>query len=378
MIHVLHVITRLDVGGSTENTVISTTRMPRAEFTSSLISGRTVDPPPQLAETLQAAGVPWFEVPHLVRPVGPANDCRAFVCLWRLIRKIRPDIVHTHSSKAGFVGRLAARMAGVPRIVYTPHGHVFQGYFSASVTRSFIAMERLAARWTDRIITLTDAEAQQHLALMIGRPTQFVTIPSGIDLDAVVAATPVRLALDGPVIGTVARLVPIKGHQYLVDAAPEILTRCPTARFVFVGEGESRRVLEERVRTLGLEDRVLFTGYREDVPSLLAGMDLVVLPSLNEGMGRVLVMAMALGKPIVATRVGGVPELLADGEAGWLVPPADSAALARAISNLLSDLQRGRSLAEAGRLRVARYSAQAMVESLGRLYREVMADGRSR
>ena len=378
MIHVLHLITRLDVGGSTENTVISATRMPRAEFTSSLISGRTVDPPPQLAETLQAAGVPWFEVPHLVRPVSPADDCRAFVCLWRLIRKIRPDIVHTHSSKAGFVGRLAARMAGVPRIVYTPHGHVFQGYFSAPVTRSFIAMERLAARWTDRIITLTDAEAQQHLALMIGRPTQFVTIPSGIDLDAVVAATPVRLALDGPVIGTVARLVPIKGHQYLVDAAPEILTRCPTARFVFVGEGESRRALEERVRTLGLEDRVLFTGYREDVPSLLAGMDLVVLPSLNEGMGRVLVMAMALGKPIVATRVGGVPELLADGEAGWLVPPADSAALAHAVSNLLTDPQRGRSLAEAGRLRVARYSAQAMVESLGRLYREVMADGRSR
>ena len=135
MIHVLHIITRLDVGGSTENTVISATRMPQAEFTASVISGRTVDPPPQLSETLQAARVPWFEVPSLVRPVGLPNDLRALWRVLRLVRKLRPDIVHTHSSKAGFVGRFAAKMASVPHILYTPHGHVFQGYFSSFVTR---------------------------------------------------------------------------------------------------------------------------------------------------------------------------------------------------------------------------------------------------
>jgi glycosyltransferase involved in cell wall biosynthesis len=371
MIHVLHIITRLDVGGSTENTVISVTRMPRTEFTSSLISGRTVDPPPQLSEALQTARVPWFEVSCLIRPVGLPHDLQALWHVLRLIRRLRPDIVHTHSSKAGFVGRLAAKMARVPHILYTPHGHVFQGYFSPFVTRRFILMERLAARWTDRIITLTDAEADQHLALGIGRREQFLTIPSGIDLDRVTAVAPRRL-VHGTIVGTVARLVPVKGHLFLLDAIPKILHRCPQAQFVFVGEGEMRPALEEQARRLGLGGRITFAGFQEDVPALLAGMDTFVLPSLNEGMGRVLVMAMALGKPIVATRVGGVPELLGDGEAGILVPPEDSDAIAEAVSTLLCDSPRARALGETGRRRASRYSAEAMVCALAKVYREVM------
>lgn len=378
MIHVLHIITRLDVGGSAENTVISAARMPKAEFTCSLISGRTVDPLPRLAHTLREAGVPFFEVPSLVRPVCVGSDCRALWGMWRLIRSLRPDIVHTHSSKAGFLGRLAAKLAGVPHILYTPHGHVFQGYFSRPVTRAFIMLERIGARWTDRIITLTDAEANQHLALGIGRPGQFVTIPSGIDLDAITAATPRRVVLEGPVIGAVARLAPIKGHTYLVEAAPAILHGFPTARFVFVGEGEMRHSLEEQARALGVSDRMIFCGYREDVASLLAGMDLVVLPSLNEGMGRVLVMAMALGKPIVATNVGGVPELLANGEAGRLVAPGDAAALAEAICTLLQEPDQAQALGEIGRTRARCYDAAAMVESLAKVYRDVMENGRHR
>jgi glycosyltransferase involved in cell wall biosynthesis len=378
MARILHIITRLDVGGSAENTLISATRMPKAEFASSLIYGRTVDPPPRLAATLREAGVSFFEVPCLLRSVDLLNDCRALWHVWRLIRHLRPHIVHTHSSKAGFIGRLAAKLAGVPRVLYTPHGHVFQGYFSSSVTRRFINLERLAARWTDRIITLTDAEADQHLAHGIGRPDQFVTIPSGIDLDAVTAATPTRVVPGGPLIGTVARLVPVKGHAFLVDAAPRVLTEFPTARFVFVGDGEARHGLETRARGLGLGDALLFTGYREDVASLLAGMDVVVLPSLNEGLGRVLVTAMALGKPIVATRVGGVPELLADGEAGRLVPPGDSAALASAICGVLQDTAQAKSLGDAGRRRAVRYSAPAMVESLAKVYRDVMSNDHRR
>ncbi len=374
MIRVLHIITRLDVGGSTENTVISAVRMPRTQFASALISGRTVDPPPRLAETLRAADVPWFEVPSLLRPVRIPRDGLALWRLWRLIRTLRPDIVHTHSSKAGFLGRLAARLAGVPRVLYTPHGHVFEGYFSPETTRAFVRLERLAARWTDRIITLTDAEAEQHLALGIGRPGQFITIPSGIDLDAAAAAPPLRVVPEGPAIGTVARLAPIKGHAYLVEAAPAILRECPTARFVFVGDGETRPALEERARALGVADRVIFCGYREEVASLVAGMDLVVLPSLNEGQGRVLVTAMALGKPIVASSVGGVPELLAGGAAGRLVPPADPGALTEAICALLRDPSEARALGEAGRRRAARYGARAMVESLAQVYRDVVSN----
>ena len=376
MIRVLHIITRLDVGGSTENTVISVTRMPRPEFACSLISGQTTDPPPGLAASLSRAGVPWVQLRHLVRPVRPMADCRVLWQLRQAIRRMGPDIVHTHSSKAGFLGRLAARAAGVPHIVHTPHGHVFEGYFSPVATRAFTALERLAARWTDRIITLSDDEAQDHLRLRIGRPEQFVTIPSGVDLDAVRAASPASLVSGRPVIGAVARLVPVKGLQYLIDAAPEILRRCPDARFLLVGDGEMRPALEAQADALGLSDRIVFTGFREDIPALIAGMDVFVLPSINEGMGRVLVMAMALGKPIVATRVGGVAELLGDGEAGLLVPPRDPAALAEATTALLRDPTRASALAEAGRRRAPRYSAEAMLEALAKVYREVMTHGR--
>ncbi len=377
-LRVLHIITRLDVGGSTENTVLSVTRMPRAEFASSLIAGRTTDPPPGVAESLTRGGVPWLEIRELRRPVSPLADCRALLRLRQAIRQQRPDLVHTHSSKGGFLGRLAARAEGVRRIVHTPHGHVFHGYYSAVLTCSFALLERIAAPWTDRIITLSDEEAKDHLRRGIGRPGQFVTIPSGVELGPVVSAAPTRLVPDGPVVGAVARLVPVKGLHHLIDSAPIVLRHCPHARFLLVGEGEMRPALEARVRARGLQERILFTGFREDVASVIAGMDLVVLPSINEGMGRVLVMAMALGKPIVATRVGGVAELLGDGEAGLLVPPRDPAALADAITALLRDSQHARTLGEAGCRRAPRYSADAMLTALAKLYREVAADDRPR
>jgi glycosyltransferase involved in cell wall biosynthesis len=377
-LRILHIITRLDVGGSSENTVLSVSRMPREEFPSSLIAGKTTDPPQGLAETLRRAGVPWLEIRELRRPVSPVADCLAFLRLRQAIRQQRPDIVHTHSSKGGFLGRLAARVEGVRRIVHTPHGHVFHGYFSAALTRAFTLLERMAAPWTDRIVTLSDEEARDHLRRGIGTPGQFVTIPSGVELETVVAARPTRLVPDGPVVAAVARLVPVKGLHHLIETAPAVLRHCPRARFLLVGEGEMRPALEARVRAKGLQERILFTGFRADVASVMAGTDLVVLPSINEGMGRVLVMAMALGKPIVATRVGGVAELLGDGEAGLLVPPRDPAALAEAITALLKDSQRARTLGEAGRRRAPRYSAEAMLTALVKLYREVAADDRPR
>jgi glycosyltransferase involved in cell wall biosynthesis len=372
MIRVAHLITRLDVGGSTENTLISAIRMPQETFACSIVSGLTTEPPPGAEAHLAAAGVPWTQVAQLRREVNPLRDLLALAQLRRVIREIRPDVVHTHSSKAGFLGRLAARLAGVRYIVHTPHGHIFDGYFSPLATRTFIGLERLAARWTSRFVTLSDEEARDHLRHGIGRPEQFTTIPSGVDLDPILQAAPVRLLHDGPVIGTVARLVPVKGLEYLLDAAPAIFGESPGARLLMVGDGELRQALEARAQTLGIADRVHFAGFRADAPAVLAGMDVFVLPSLNEGMGRVLVMAMALGKPIVATRVGGVPELLDGGKAGLLVPPADPSALAEAVLSLLRDSDLARRIAEAGRSRAPRYSAKAMVDALAKLYREIV------
>ena len=377
MSRVLHIITRMDVGGSSDDTLILVTRMPRREFESALISGPTLDPVPGLAERLAEAAVPWIQVPHLRRPVSVPRDLMALRDLRQRIRALGPDIVHTHSSKAGFVGRMAARMAGVPRIFYTPHGHVFHSYYGPPLTRMFIALERFAARFTERIVVLTDAEAEQHLAVGVGRPGQFVKIPSGVDLAAVRAEAAggarVRreLGLSGetPVIGTVARLVAVKGLCYLVEAMPEILGRCPDAHLVLAGDGDQRPTLERLARELGVADRVHLLGFRRDAAAVTAALNVFVLPSLNEGQGRVLVTAMALGVPIVATQVGGVPEVVEDGCQGLLVPAADPRALGQAVAAVLTRPECAAALGAAGRSRAPLFSSEVMVARHAELYR---------
>jgi glycosyltransferase involved in cell wall biosynthesis len=377
MSRVLHIITRMDVGGSSDDTVMLVTRLARPEFDNHLISGATVDPVPGLAETLARAAVPWSQVPHLQRPLSVRRDLMALSDLRRRIRALRPDIVHTHSSKAGFVGRLAARMAGVPRIVYTPHGHVFHGYYGHPLTRVFIVLERFAARFTERIVVLTDAEVEQHLAVGVGRRGQFVRIPSGVDLDAVRAEAAggarVRqeLGLSGetPLIGTVARLVPVKGLRYLVEAMPAILRRCPDTHLVLAGDGDERPALEGLARDLAVADRVHLLGFRRDAAAVTAALNLFVLPSLNEGQGRVLVTAMALGVPIVATKVGGVPEVVEDRRQGLLVPAADPRALGQAITAVLARPEYAAALGAAGRRRAPLFSSEVMLTRHAELYR---------
>jgi len=377
MSRVLHIITRMDVGGSSDDTLILVTRMPRREFESALISGPTLDPVPGLAERLSEAAVPWSQVPHLQRPVSVPRDLMALRDLRQRIRALGPDIVHTHSSKAGFVGRMAARMAGVPRIFYTPHGHVFHSYYGPPLTRMFIALERFAARFTERIVVLTDAEAEQHLAVGVGRPGQFVKIPSGVDLAAVRAEAAggarVRreLGLSGetPVIGAVARLVAVKGLCYLVEAMPAILGLCPDAHLVLAGDGDQRPTLERLARELGVADRVHLLGFRRDAAAVTAALNVFVLPSLNEGQGRVLVTAMALGVPIVATQVGGVPEVVEDGCQGLLVPAADPRALGQAVAAVLTRPECAAALGAAGRSRAPLFSSEVMVARHAELYR---------
>jgi len=377
MSRVLHFITRMDIGGSSDDTLLLVTRLPKRDFDSTLISGPTADPVPGLSESLARAAVPWIQVPYLQRPLSVPRDLMALRDLRRRIRTLRPEIVHTHSSKAGFVGRIAARLAGVPRIFYTPHGHVFHSYYGQPLTRMFIALERFAARFTDRIVVLTDGEAEQHLAVGVGRRGQFVKNPSGVDLAAVRAeaagGASVRqelgLSSETPLIGAVARLVPVKGLRYLVAAMPEILRRCPETHLVLAGDGEQRSGLESLARDLAVSGRVHFLGFRRDAAAVTAALNVFVLPSLNEGLGRVLVTAMALGVPIVATKVGGVPEVVEDGRQGLLVPSADPQALGQAITALLAKRDYAASLGTAGRSRALFFSSEVMLARHAELYR---------
>jgi glycosyltransferase involved in cell wall biosynthesis len=380
-VRILHVITRLERGGSATNTLLTMARLPPF-FRQSLIYGRTGEFPPS---TLELRGkVEMVEVPWLVRDPSPLKDVAALFTIYRFLRQRRVHLVHTHTSKAGILGRVAARLAGVPRLVHTPHGHIFTGYAGRRLTAFFILLERWAATFTDRIIGLTEQEVRDHLDRKIGRPGQFVSIASGVELGqfetAQGEARAVKASLGLPpgarLIGSVGRLEPVKGHGYLLEAFGTLAARFPELYLALVGEGELLPELRSHARRLGLAHRILFLGWRDDVPALLHTFDLFVLPSLNEGMGRALVEAMAAGLPIVASRAGGIHEVLEDGEAGLLVETGSASALAQGIETLLLDPALGSRLGKAARERASRYSLEAMLEKLEALYRELLGGER--
>jgi len=385
--YVLHLITRMDGGGSARNTFLTAIGHDRKQFRVGLIHGRPVPLTAEEAAVMKAdlkllsqAGVRVFEVPALVREVRPILDARATVALWRLLCRERPALVHTHTSKAGVVGRLAAWLARVPVVIHTPHGHIFYGYYGAAASALIRLVERLLAKITDRIVTLTDRGAEEHVRFHIAGMEKFVTIHSGIDLahfrsvqvDPAVKRKELGLPPDGAIVGTVGRLVPIKGLEWLLKAAPQVLAQFPQACFVIIGDGPLLGELRQMTSKLGIALRVVFLGAREDVPECLAALDLFVLPSLNEGMGRVLLEAMAVGCPVVATRVGGIPDIVADGTTGLLVPPRDDRGLAEAILTLLRDRSRRAAYCEAARRYVdGRFDIETMVHNIERLYDEV-------
>jgi glycosyltransferase involved in cell wall biosynthesis len=321
-----------------------------------------------------------IELPQLVRSPSPVKDLIAFLKIYRLLRKERFDLVHTHTSKAGILGRIAARLAGVPHIVHTPHGQAFNGYAGRVLTGVFVLLERWAATFTDRIIGLTDQEIRDNLERRIGEPEQFVSIPSGIDLkrfeECERQARDVKASLgllpSARLIGSIGRLDPIKGHAYLLDAFVMLAPRFPDLHLLLVGDGELLPQLKMRVRQSGLAGRVLFLGWREDVPDLLHALSLFVFPSLSEGMGRALVEAMAAGVPIVATRASSIPEVLAEGEAGYLVEPANAPSLAAGIETVLRDPDLQCRLAKAARVRARNYSVEAMLRKIEAVYQDVL------
>ena len=382
-LRVAHVITRLCKGGAQENTFHSVRLADKRRFDVDLISGPTAGAEGSIEDAVAAAGIGVVRVPGLVREPAPLKDLAALRRLARLFRDRRYDIVHTHTSKAGFLGRLAARRAGVPAVMHTPHGNVFDGYFNPLATKLFETMERRAARWCDRIVELTPGGVDEHLRRGIGRPGQFCVIFSGIDLEpfgeAVKRRGKTRRTLgvkpDELLVGGVGRLEPVKGFTYFVDAARRVLEAVPEARFVLAGQGSLDGPLRAQAGPLG--GRFDFLGPRDDVPDLMAALDVFVLPSLNEGMGRVLLEAGAAGVARVAARVGGVPDIVRDGDTGLLVPPRDAEAVAQAVVALAREPDRRKALGEAAREHVVpEFGLDRMVMRIEALYEDVIREKR--
>jgi len=384
-IKVVHVITRFDKGGSAENTFLTVRGLDKTRYDLLLVTG---GPPPRRPEdreaeaadaniaAVQAAGVRLIRMPRLVRELSPLSDLAALGSLMRVIGRERPGIVHTHTSKAGILGRWAAWLCRVPVIVHTPHGHIFWGYFGPWKTRCFVLLERWTARITRTIVTLTPQERDDHLRFRIAPEEKFAVIHSGVDLRRFQAAsheprearTRLGIPPEATVVGTAGRLTPVKGQDVLIRAASECIGRGERILLLLLGEGERRRDLEELARGLGIAEHVRFLGWRPDVAGVMAAFDIFCLPSLNEGMGKVLVEAMAMGKPIVASAIGGIPDLVRPGENGILVPAGDVQALSEAIARLCRDPEERRRMGEAGRGMAPRYGVEEMVERMERLY----------
>lgn len=385
---ICHVITRMIVGGAQENTLLTVRGLMERGHEVVLATGPSLGPEGRLLERCAVPGMQLVTLPHLVRELHPWHDLLAYRALVRLFREGGYDVVHTHSSKAGILGRLAARRARVPVVVHTVHGQAFHPYQAWWKNRLYIAAERVAARASDCIVTVAQAMIEQCVAARVAPRARYRVIYSGMEIETFLEArrdATVRAALgipaDALVVGTIARLFELKGHDCLLAAAPAVVAAFPNVRFLLVGDGVLRHALEADAKNRSVAANVVFAGLvaPERIPAITAQMDVLVHLSLREGLPRAVVQALACGIPAVGFPLDGTPEVIHDGETGLLCPPGDAAAVAEAIITLLRDPALRRRLGARGRELVReRFSWQYMTAELEALYNEALAGRNAR
>jgi glycosyltransferase involved in cell wall biosynthesis len=382
---VIHVITRLIVGGAQENTVATVLGLrQKTGLEVNLISGPTTGSEGSLESKFSEAPETLSVIPELVRPIDPLKDWRALHRLETLFRSQKPDLVHTHSGKAGILGRLAARRVGVPIIIHTIHGPSFGAFQNCLSNFIFRAAERRAARATDHFIVVAEAMQTQYLAAGIGQPAQYTKIFSGFPLEPFQVAKNdlilrARLGLqpDDFVVGTVARLVKLKGHDDLFAVAPELVRRCPRIKFLLIGDGEFRARFEDRARLLQLEHHFVFTGLvaPDEVPQFVGIMDALVHLSLREGLPRALPQALAAAKPVIAYDCDGAREICLAGRTGFLIQPGDLKNLTEKIIQLANDAPLREKFGQAGADFVCEnFAVEKMVDAIHNLYLKLAAE----
>ena len=378
MIKVLHIHTLPIVSGSGINTFLSMRGMDRGVYEVELACA----PGGRLIDLVQENHMKVRPFRNLVQPLHPSKDTLALMNLTLFLKANHYHIVHTHNSKAGFIGRLAAKLAGVPVIIHTVHGFAFHDQEPPSRQILFRNLERLASHCCHKMIFISQPLVDWAIRERIASEEKIVKIYSGIELDLFRPVSKDRrnkirkkwnLKQNAPVIGIVSKLWEGKGHVVLIEAFKALRKEIEDAVLVIVGEGLLYDKLVGVVNGNGLRDSVLFTGFQMDVSEIIATFDVAVLPSFFEGMGRVLLEAMAMGKPVVASRVGGIPDLVEDGVNGLLVRPGNVKELADALKIMLNGKKLAEKMGNEGRERVKeQFSADAMVRSIEKVYREVL------
>ena len=372
-VRVLRIIARMNVGGPAWQSSVLTRGLVEHGFETRLLTGQ-VDGGEADFVSLRDPELHVVEIEGLGRSLRMGGDLRAFVAIIREIRRFNPHIVHTHTTKAGVVGRIAAILTGVPVRVHTFHGHVLRGYFSPTVTRLVAVVERMLARRTTALVALGERVRDELLAAGVARRDRFTVIPAVVALPPVVDRAEARIALglssDGPVVLFVGRLTAVKRLDRLLEAFAEVRDRVPDAVLVVAGEGDLTD--EVRLVAASLGDSVRLVGWQSDVARLYASADLVVISSDNEGMPVTLLEAAMSGVPGVTTDVGSAAEVVEHGVTGLVVPP-DAGALSAALVELLLDAERRSVMGRAATERAAeRFGSARLVTDHAVLYRRLM------
>ena len=382
-VRILRIVTRLNTGGPARHLTTLVRALGAERYEQRLVAGREGPGEGSMRPFVEAQGIDLTVVPTMVSTtrLGPA-DVVAVARIQRLIRDFRPDIVETHTTKAGVIGRLAARLEGTPVVVHVYHGHVLDGhYYGALKTWTARCTERLLARVSHRLVAVSARVKDDLVRFQVGSPDQISIVEPGLDLTPMRTCRQERgalrreLGLDpaGPLVGIVGRLAPIKNHRLFLDAAVAVLAVRPDAHFLVVGDGEIGPAIRARAHTLGLMPHVTFTGWRHNLPRVYSDLDVLVSCSKSEGTPFTIIEAMAAGCPVVATRVGGVPDLLDDEVTGLLVPSEETRPLVNAILRLLGDRHLASVLSGAAANRAeARFAPGRFASDMDAVYTELL------
>ena len=380
---ICHVITRMIVGGAQENTLLSCRGALEAGHDVTLVTGPSPGPEGELLKRVSCPGLKIVECPWLVREIAPLSDLKAFLHLKKLFRTERYDVVHTHSSKAGIVGRFAARAAGVPLVVHTIHGLAFHRYEKFWKNLLYIACERAAAPCGKRIYAVAQAMIDQSLAAGVGSPDQYKVVYSGMELDRFLHAKPDSelrkkqgIPENAVVLATLARLFPLKGYEQFLPVAVKLAKELPQIHCLIIGNGTMMEEIREFIRKEGVESRFSFAGLVApgEVGNYLALASVLVHFSLREGLPRAAVQALASGKPVIAYALDGTPEVVIPGKTGYLLKPGDRAGAEAAIRELVANPALAAELGANGRKLVeSRFGWKTMSDTLLKDYAECLA-----
>jgi glycosyltransferase involved in cell wall biosynthesis len=394
-VKIVRIIARLNIGGPAINAVLLSEGLNRDGFKTTLVTGSITEGEGDMSYFAKERAVSPVLINELSRKINLLKDLKALFKIYKIIKKERPDIVHTHTAKAGALGRLAAVLAGVPVRVHTFHGHIFEGYFSVLSTKIFIAIEKFLGRFTTRVIVVSTSVAEDiSIRYNIAPKEKIAVIPLGFDLEVFFDIDTYRgrlrkelgLADDVLLVGIVGRLVPIKNHKMFLDAAKSLITCSlpavaqsdgrpgpPVTKFIIVGDGQLRQELEKYIEKIGIKQHVIFLGWRKDLEKIYADLDVVCLTSLNEGTPVSLIEAMASAKPVVATDVGGVRDIVTHGENGLLVSSSDTSGFGKALLEMLEDSQKRMAMGTNGRRFVSEnFRDERLIRDMKSMYGELL------